>query len=134
MAGLATYYDVLRVDRNATPDGIRRAYRRLAQQYHPDKLPGNANAGRAMAAINTAYDVLSDAEQRARHDHWIRKAETRPAPLAPVQQQSKWSRVWPWWLLFATIAFALLAVLATTVGAAKAGVPGGTASLLATRR
>ena len=45
---LATYYDVLRVDRTASPDGIRRAYRKLAQQYHPDKMPGNAKAGRAI--------------------------------------------------------------------------------------
>ena len=130
---LATYYDVLRVERTASAEGIRRAYRKLAQQYHPDRMPGNANAGRAMAAINAAYQVLSDSEQRARHDQWIRKAESRPAPLAPVQQQSRWSRVWPWYLLFATIACSVLALLATTVVAAKAGVPGGGASLLVKR-
>lgn len=117
---MATYYDVLRVDRNATPDGIRRAYRRLAQQYHPDKMPGNANAGRAMAAINAAYEVLSDEEQRARHDQWIRKAESRPAPLTQVQQHNKWQRAWPWYLLFVTIAFALITLLTATLLAAKA--------------
>lgn len=120
---LATYYDVLRVDRTATPDGIRRAYRRLAQQYHPDKMPGNANAGRAMAAVNKAYEVLSDAQQRAEHDRWIRQSQSRPAPLEPVKQQTKWQRSWPWYLLFATIAFTLAAWLATTVGSAKAAVP-----------
>jgi hypothetical protein len=120
---LATYYDVLRVERTASPDHIRRAYRKLAQQYHPDKMPGNARAGRAMAAINAAYEVLSDTEQRAEHDRWIRKAETGPAPLTPVQQQSRWSRTWPWYLLFATIACAVMALLVTTVVAAKAAVP-----------
>lgn len=113
---LPTYYDVLRVDRRASPEGIRRAYRKLAQQYHPDRLPGNANAGRAMAAINAAYEVLSDAEQRAQHDRWIRKAESRPAPLAPLQPvRSKWSAAWPWYLLFATMAFALVTVLTAAV-------------------
>ena len=122
MAGqLATYYDVLRVERTASPDGIRRAYRRLAQQYHPDKMPGNANAGRAMAAINAAYQVLSDEEQRAQHDRWIEKSESRPAPLSPVRQQSKWSRVWPWYLLFVTISFSLIAILTTTMLTAKSG-------------
>lgn len=110
-ATLPTYYDVLRVDRAATPEGIRRAYRKLAQQYHPDKLPGNANASRAMAAINAAYDVLSDAHQRAEHDRWIRQSESRPAPLRKVEPQSKWSAAWPWYLLFATMAFAVLTIM-----------------------
>lgn len=111
-ATLPTYYDVLRVDRSATPDHIRRSYRKLAQRYHPDKMPGNANASRAMAAINTAYGVLSDAQQRAEHDRWIRQSESRPAPLrATVTPQSKWSAAWPWYLLFATMAFALLTIM-----------------------
>lgn len=113
---LLTYYDVLRVDRTASPDGIRRAYRKMAQQYHPDKLPGNANAGRAMAAINAAYQVLSDADQRAQHDRWIRHAESRPAPLradteAPRNKRGRWSAAWPWYLLFATMLFAVATVL-----------------------
>jgi hypothetical protein len=108
---LATYYDVLRVDRGATPDHIRRAYRKLAQQYHPDKMPGNANASRAMAAINAAYQVLSDEDQRAQHDRWIRQAEKPPARGVTAAPQSKWSTVWPWYLLFATIAFAVTTVI-----------------------
>ncbi|MGE4241422.1 J domain-containing protein [Ramlibacter sp.] len=111
-APIATYYDVLSVDRCATQDGIRRAYRKLAQQYHPDRMPDNANAGRAMAAINAAYDVLSDSHRRAEHDRWIRSASgagSRPVRVRPLQ--SKWSTVWPWYLLFLTMAFALAAIL-----------------------
>ena len=110
-----TYYDVLQVDRDATPERIRLAWRKLAQKYHPDKLPGNANASRAMAAINAAYEVLSDPHQRALHDRWIDKAQSRPMrmmaePLA--RPETTWQMLnpvtgWPWYLLFATMAFAL---------------------------
>jgi len=111
---MPTYYDVLQVERDASPDRIRRAYRKLAQKYHPDKMPGNANAVRAMAAINAAYEVLSDAEQRAEHDRWIRRAE-RPAGSSrrPVQPPATlWAFVhpatnWPWYVLAGTLAVAL---------------------------
>jgi hypothetical protein len=117
---LTTYYDVLQVERDATPEGVRRAYRKLAQKYHPDKMPGNANAPRAMAAINAAYEVLSDPHQRAEHDRWI-EVSSRPARLTrtpPPEPESFWTFVnpvtgWPWYLLFVTMAFAL-----TTIGVA----------------
>ncbi len=109
-----TYYDVLQVERGASPENIRRAYRKLAQRYHPDKMPGNANASRAMAAINAAYEVLSDAGQRAEHDRWIDRAESAPVRLAPAREAppSFWAFAnpvtgWPWYLLFATMTFAL---------------------------
>jgi hypothetical protein len=108
-----TYYDVLQVERHAPPERVRAAYRRLAQKYHPDKMPGNANAVRAMAAINSAYAVLSDAERRAEHDLWIRRAQrpSRPAPLAS-DLDSAWSFFnpvtgWPWYLLFGTMLLAM---------------------------
>ena len=106
---LPTYYDVLQVARDATAAEVRMAYRKLAQKYHPDKMPGNANASRAMAAINAAYEVLSDAHGRAEHDLWIRRARRaqRPAP-APQGPQSLWAILhpaasWPWYLLFGTV-------------------------------
>lgn len=110
-----TYYDVLQVERDATPERIRQARRRLAQRYHPDKHSGSANAARAMAAINAAYEILSDPHQRALHDQWIEHAESRPMPLQhpPLpERQTFWefaspSNGWPWYLLFATTAFAL---------------------------
>lgn len=110
---MPTYYDVLQVERDAAPERVRAAYRKLAQKYHPDKMPGNANAARAMAAINAAYEVLSDAHRRAEHDLWIRRAERvkAPAPASAVPQ-SLWtflhpSTSWPWYLLFGTTLFAI---------------------------
>ena len=115
-----TYYDVLRVDRSASPAGVRAAYRRLAQKYHPDKMPGNVNAARAMAAINTAYDVLSDVHRRAEHDLWIRRTEraARPAPVVPAPPEGLWifmhpATNWAWYLLCGT----LLTVISTLVSA-----------------
>lgn len=115
---MPTYYDVLQVERDATPERVRSAYRRLAQKYHPDKLPGNANAARAMAAINAAYEVLSDGHRRAEHDLWIRRAErpTRPALAAADVAPDLWtfmhpSTSWPWYLLVATLLFAVGTIL-----------------------
>jgi hypothetical protein len=114
MAGsMPTYYDVLQVERHASPEQVRAAYRRLAHRYHPDKLHGNANAGRAMAAINAAYEVLSDATTRAEHDSWIRGAERGSYPPPPPRRPPPdlWSFLhpstsWPWYLLFGTTALA----------------------------
>lgn len=111
---MPTYYDVLQVERGAPPERVRAAYRKLAQKYHPDKMPGNANAVRAMAAINAAYDVLSDAQRRAEHDLWIRRAEqtSRPAAPADAVPADLWSYLhpatsWPWYLLFGTTVVAI---------------------------
>ncbi|MEP6790019.1 MAG: J domain-containing protein [Ramlibacter sp.] len=100
------YYDILRVGRNAPPESIRAAYRRLAQKYHPDKTPGDAHAAQVMAALNAAYGVLSDAAQRASHDSWI--AASAPRAARPPAQAP--TAAWPWYLLFATLAFAVATV------------------------
>ena len=110
MGASATYYDILRVSHRAAPEGVRTAYRRLAQKYHPDKLPGNADAVRIMAMLNEAYGVLSDAERRAHYDRRIedeRVQRTRPRRMAHADVPTA---AWPWYLLFATIAFAAAAI------------------------
>lgn len=61
-------YKTLGVPRDATPDAIRSAYRKLAKQHHPDLNPGNAAAEERFKAVASAYGLLSDAEQRARFD------------------------------------------------------------------
>jgi curved DNA-binding protein CbpA len=108
---VATYYDILRVGRRAEPEGVRTAYRRLAQKYHPDKLPNNADAVRVMAMLNEAYAVLSDPDQRARYDRRIEDAQAhvrraKRRGKAPVDVPTA---AWPWYLLFATITFATAA-------------------------
>jgi curved DNA-binding protein len=62
------YYKVLGVDRKASADDIRKAYRKLAMQYHPDKNPGDKKAEEKFKEINEAYQVLSDETKRARYD------------------------------------------------------------------
>jgi curved DNA-binding protein len=62
------YYKILGVDRKASADDIRKAYRKLAMQHHPDKNPGDKKAEDKFKEINEAYQVLSDKEKRARYD------------------------------------------------------------------
>jgi curved DNA-binding protein len=62
------YYKTLGVERKASADDIRKAYRKLAMQYHPDKNPGDKKAEEKFKEINEAYQVLSDEQKRARYD------------------------------------------------------------------
>lgn len=64
---MADHYEVLGVARDATPDEIKKAYRKLARQLHPDVNPGE-DAAERFKLVTHAYDVLSDPEQRARYD------------------------------------------------------------------
>jgi curved DNA-binding protein len=62
------YYKILGVERNASKDEIKRAYRKLALKTHPDRNPGDKKAEEKFKDINEAYQVLSDPEKRARYD------------------------------------------------------------------
>ena len=69
MAEKRDYYEVLGISRSATADDIRKAYRRLARQYHPD-VNKDANAEDTFKEINEAHEVLSDDERRAAYDRY----------------------------------------------------------------
>ena len=62
------YYAILNVRRDASEDEIRKAYRRLALKYHPDKNPGDATAAAKFRRVTTAYEVLRDARERIPYD------------------------------------------------------------------
>lgn len=64
------YYDILGVPRNASADEIKRAYRKLAKQYHPDRNPGNKEAETKFKEVQAAYDVLGEPDKRKRYDQF----------------------------------------------------------------
>lgn len=64
------YYEVLEVNKNASPEEIKKAYRKKALQYHPDKNPGNAEAEAKFKEAAEAYEVLSNAEKKQRYDQF----------------------------------------------------------------
>ena len=61
-------YQVLGVDKKASPEEIKKAYRKLARQYHPDRNPGDAKAEDRFKEVQSAYDILGDAEKRKQYD------------------------------------------------------------------
>lgn len=70
MSSKKDYYELLGVSRTATPDEIKKEYRKLAMKYHPDKNPGDKAAEAKFKEISEAYEVLSDATKRSQYDQF----------------------------------------------------------------
>jgi hypothetical protein len=100
--GFQNHYETLRIDRQATAQGVRSAYRRLAQEFHPDRFEGDGDSAEAMARINQAYEVLADPISRTHYDRQLAAHEGRPAaPRTPPRAVHALSRGtgWSWYLL-----------------------------------
>ncbi|MCC8091027.1 MAG: DnaJ domain-containing protein, partial [Oscillospiraceae bacterium] len=70
MAEKRDYYEVLGLQKGASDDEIKKAYRKLAKQYHPDLHPGDKTCEERFKEIGEAYEVLSDADKKARYDQF----------------------------------------------------------------
>jgi molecular chaperone DnaJ len=79
MATVKDLYETLGVSKTASQDEIKKAYRKLARQHHPDANPGDATAEERFKEVQTAYDVLSDTEKRKQYDRFG-SANGRPGP------------------------------------------------------
>ena len=67
---MSDYYSILGVDRNASEEQIKKAYRKKAMEFHPDKNPGNPAAETKFKEAAEAYDVLSDATKKSNYDNY----------------------------------------------------------------
>src|SRR5690554_5811704 len=85
------YYKVLGVDKNATTDEVKKAYRKLARKYHPDLNPNNKEAQKKFQEINEANEVLSDPDKKQKYDkygeNWKHGEEFERAQRAQQSQR-----------------------------------------------
>ena len=70
MADKRDYYEVLGISKGASEDEIKKAYKKMARKYHPDLNPGDKEAEEKFKEVNEAYEVLSDADKKARYDQY----------------------------------------------------------------
>ena len=70
MAEKRDYYEVLGLQKGASEEEIKKAFRKMAMKYHPDKNPGNKEAEEKFKEVNEAYSVLSDPDKKSKYDRF----------------------------------------------------------------
>jgi DnaJ-class molecular chaperone len=87
---LKDYYSTLELPPSASADDVKRAYRRLAQVYHPDKTGNDPYARARFGAIKEAYEILSNPQQKEQYlqERWYAHSQGRTEPLAPLTPES----------------------------------------------
>src|SRR3954467_6005961 len=88
------YYKILGLDKKATDEDIKKAYRKLARKYHPDLNPNDKEANKKFQQINEANEVLSDPEKRKKYDaygeNWQHAEQFEQAKQSRAQSQQNW--------------------------------------------
>ncbi|MFF2484394.1 J domain-containing protein [Paenibacillus sp. NPDC058071] len=80
---MATYYDILDISRQATPDQVKQAYRKLAKRYHPDVNGGSREAEKQFKEVQEAYETLSDPGKRSAYDERLAAGGQRASEGGP---------------------------------------------------
>ncbi len=88
------YYSVLGLQKNASADDIKKAYRKLAKQYHPDANPNDDSAKKKFQQINEANEVLSDIENRAKYDRYGKNWQQSEAFENQARQRQQYSQTY----------------------------------------
>ena len=83
------YYKILGVDKNASQDDIKKAFKKLARKYHPDLNPNDPNAKQRFQEINEANEVLGDPEKRKKYDQYGEPTAAFPATLLQSHPDAK---------------------------------------------
>lgn len=91
MQNFRNYYQILEVAQTATADEIKRAYRKLARQYHPDLNPGDKVAEEKFKDLGEAYEILSDPDKRAKYDQFSRYWKQNGFKAGATSRTRRWS-------------------------------------------
>ena len=89
------YYQILGLQRDVSQEEIKKAYRRIAKQYHPDSNPGNREAEKKFKEASEAYEVLSNEEKRKNYDHKLTTEWNKPKPTKPPENKTTVKQPFP---------------------------------------
>ena len=89
------YYQILVLQRDVSQEEIKKAYRRIAKQYHPDSNPGNREAEKKFKEASEAYEVLSNEEKRENYDHKLTTEWNKPKPTKTAENKTTVKQPFP---------------------------------------